>query len=204
MESLRLERQTGIPNDSTAADVCELVNLLCALRDEITRCRHLELALAEKDCEHKTTLRMAMGCIRACAHWTTRVRELVSARLTERRRTTPTRSAAEARPADLVTTDRPSTRRGRNHCAWLKVGETQRCGKGSRGVHCKIHLAKIRRGSRIPLPCSSCGKGVQSSIRRCRACGRDAVRLRQIALEKRAKRQFSFVMAELLVVRPPN
>ena len=119
MESLqvRLERITGIPNDTTAADVCELVNLLIALRDEITRCHLLEVELAEKECEHLTTLRQAASCIRACVQMTTRMKELSSAQLAERRRTTPTRNAAEVRPADLVMSDRPSKRWGPNHCA---------------------------------------------------------------------------------------
>ena len=76
--------------------------------------------------------------------------------------------------------------KGHNNCAWLKVGELETCGKSCCKTYCKVHLARIRKGSKIPVPCRVCRKGVQSEIEVCRACGRDKLRHQQIALEKKA------------------
>ena len=86
--------------------------------------------------------------------------------------------------------------KGYNKCAWLKVGELEICGKG-----CKVHLFRIRKGSKIPVPCRSCGKGVYSKIEVCRACGREKIRHQHIALEKKSKRQFDLVMDQLIAAK---
>ena len=91
--------------------------------------------------------------------------------------------------------------KGRNICEWLKVGETEVCAKSCCQKYCKIHLARIRKESKIPMPCRSCGKGIQSEIQLCRACGRDRVRHKHIALEKAAKTQFVLVLEQLLEIR---
>ena len=93
--------------------------------------------------------------------------------------------------------------KGHNNCAWLKVGELETCGKSCCKTYCKVHLARIRNGSKIPVPCRVCRKGVQSEIEVCRACGRDKLRHQQIALEKKTRRQFRLVLYELLVARNP-
>ena len=81
--------------------------------------------------------------------------------------------------------------KGHNKCAWLKVGDTENCKKSCIGEYCKVHLARIRRKSIIPVPCRSCGKDVQSEIHLCQACGRDKVHHRHIALQKVAKIRFN-------------
>ena len=43
--------------------------------------------------------------------------------------------------------------KGHKLCGWLKVGETENCGKNCIGVYCKVHLARIHRKSTIPVPC---------------------------------------------------
>ena len=91
--------------------------------------------------------------------------------------------------------------KGHNRCDWLKVGEKELCGKSCCNQHCKVHRARLRKGSRIPVPCKSCGKGVQSEIQLCRACGRENVRYRLTVLEKVAKNQFDLVLRQLLTVR---
>ena len=58
--------------------------------------------------------------------------------------------------------------KGHNICAWLKVGETEICGISCVQEYCKVHLAKIRKGSKIPVPCRLCGCAVQSEIPLCR------------------------------------
>ena len=93
--------------------------------------------------------------------------------------------------------------KGHNHCSWLKRGETEVCGKSCLGEHCKIHLAKIRKGCKVPVSCRSCGKGVQSDIHLCRGCGRDRVRHRHNALEQQARIDFDLVLEHLIAVRIP-
>ena len=88
--------------------------------------------------------------------------------------------------------------KGHNICDWTKVGERALCGKSCCGTYCKVHLSKIWQGRKIPVPCKSCGRGVQSDIQLCRTCGRDKVRHQHIALEKRVRHQFSLVLAQLL------
>ena len=93
--------------------------------------------------------------------------------------------------------------KGHNLCGWLKVGETENCRKSCIGVYYKVHLARIRRKSKIPVPCRSCGKGVQSEIHLCQVCGRERIRYKHQALQKVAKIRFNQVMAELLGTRKP-
>ncbi|KAK3778630.1 hypothetical protein RRG08_033410 [Elysia crispata] len=50
--------------------------------------------------------------------------------------------------------------KGHNHCSWLKSGETEVCGKSCLWEHWKIHLAKIRKGCKVPVPCS-CERALQ-------------------------------------------
>jgi hypothetical protein len=87
--------------------------------------------------------------------------------------------------------------KGFNICAWIKVGELATCDKSCCGTYCKIHLAKIRKGRQIPARCRSCGVGVQSDIQLCRDCGREKVRVRLLAKEKKARQYFQDVMREL-------
>ena len=80
--------------------------------------------------------------------------------------------------------------KGHNQWAWLKVGEIENCKKSCIGEYCKVHLARIRRKSTIPVPYRSCGKGVQSEIHLFQAYGRDKVHRKHIALQKAAKIRF--------------
>ena len=49
--------------------------------------------------------------------------------------------------------------KGHNQCSWLKVGELDIYGKSCCRMFCKVHLAKLRKGRPVPVPCKSCGKG---------------------------------------------
>ncbi len=88
-------------------------------------------------------------------------------------------------------------------CAWQNVGEMKICGERCIQEYCKVHLARIRKGRKIPVPCRSCGCGVQSEIQLCRNCGRDRIRSKHITLEKRAKEHYVLVMQQLLALRTP-
>ena len=64
------------------------------------------------------------------------------------------------------------------HLAYSR-GQTYLCGGGGGGGRCvgdfcEFHGEKIIYGNKpIPVPCRLCGKGVQSAIHICRACGRE-------------------------------
>ena len=93
--------------------------------------------------------------------------------------------------------------KGSNLCAWLKRGEVTTCGKSRCGIYCKVHLARIRRGNRIPRSCRLCEKGVQRERQLCRGCGRDKIRSRHIVLEQKVKKLYNSVLAQLLAARIP-
>ena len=68
--------------------------------------------------------------------------------------------------------------RGYNICQWLMTGKTEICGKSCRKEYCKAHGQNIRKGSKIPRQCLTCGMGVRSVIQLCRGCGRETERKR--------------------------
>ena len=88
--------------------------------------------------------------------------------------------------------------KGHNTCAWLRVAEERLCGRSCCQKYCKVHLVIIRKGRKIPTPCRICGKGVQSTIELCQACGRDRIRQRHVRLEKKTRSIYADVMYELL------
>jgi hypothetical protein len=59
---------------------------------------------------------------------------------------------------------------GLNHCAWLVLSSTELCGRQCVGEHCKVHLARLRKGS-CTRPCRVCGVGVTNKISLCVRCG---------------------------------
>ena len=74
---------------------------------------------------------------------------------------------------------------GQNTCQWLVIGSTELCGKSCLGDHCKIHLARRRRGSGTQ-PCMECGKGVKNRFRLCLDCGYHKTRMRAWQRDHRA------------------
>ena len=60
--------------------------------------------------------------------------------------------------------------KGRNNCLWLKLVSEELCNRSCMGEFCKVHLALLRKGSRVH-PCKICGKGVRNSLMLCRGCG---------------------------------
>lgn len=67
--------------------------------------------------------------------------------------------------------------KGQNTCQWLGIGSTELCGKRCLGDHCKIHLARLRRGPGTK-PCIVCGKGVKNRFELCQDCGYHKARMR--------------------------
>ena len=67
--------------------------------------------------------------------------------------------------------------KGQKTCQWLVIGSTELCGKSCLGDHCKIHLARLRRGSGTQ-PCTECDKGVKNRFRLCLDCGYHKARMR--------------------------
>ena len=64
------------------------------------------------------------------------------------------------------TSDMP---KGHNTCQWLTLSSTERCNKSCLGDFCKIHLAKLCKGS-CSLPCLSGGVGVINKQGLCVGC----------------------------------
>ena len=62
---------------------------------------------------------------------------------------------------------------------------TELCGKSCLGDHCKIHLARLRRGSGTQ-PCMECGKGVKNRFRLCLDCGYQKARMHAWQRDHRA------------------
>ena len=60
--------------------------------------------------------------------------------------------------------------KGRNTCQWLLLGKKDLCGRSCRGMHCKVHLARLRKGPGT-RPCTGCGVGVKNEYSLCCACG---------------------------------
>ena len=75
--------------------------------------------------------------------------------------------------------------KGQNTCQWLVIGSTELCGKSCLGNYCKIHLARLRRGSGTQ-PCMECGKCVKNRFRLCLDCGNHKARMRAWQRDHRA------------------
>ena len=60
--------------------------------------------------------------------------------------------------------------KGHNQCQWLTLSSTKLCGTSCLGEYCKVHLARLRKGS-LTEPCRECGAGVTNKLRLCRRCG---------------------------------
>ena len=66
-----------------------------------------------------------------------------------------------------TTSDMP---KGHNTCKWLTVSTTELCGKSCLTNFCKVHLVRLRKGSRTQ-PCRGCGVGVTNKQQLCCQCG---------------------------------
>ena len=75
--------------------------------------------------------------------------------------------------------------RGQNTCHWLVIGSTELCGKTCLGDHCKIHLARLRRGPGTQ-PCKACRKGVKNRFGLCQDCGYYRAQIRAWQRSRRA------------------
>ena len=60
--------------------------------------------------------------------------------------------------------------KGKNQCQWLVLSSTELCGRSCLGTYCKIHLARLRKGSGTK-PCLVCGKGIVNKFLLCQAHG---------------------------------
>ena len=83
-------------------------------------------------------------------------------------------------------------------CQWLTCGSNNHCSKNCVKQYCKVHLCAIRNGHTPPRPCRSCGKGTNAETLLCRPCGNVVAQMRLGRKEKKTKRLFPKLMAELL------
>jgi len=72
----------------------------------------------------------------------------------------------------------------KNICPWLRINSNVRCGNTCEAEYCAKHAVAIRRGSKPPVECESCGKGTQCIINLCINCGQQK-KLDRLYKEKR-------------------
>ena len=84
---------------------------------------------------------------------------------------------------------------GTNQCAWLIS-----CGKNCVLSFCVQHNYQVKTGMKSPMPCRGYGIGVQADYCLCRG---NALRLRLMRKEQKAKRDYNLVMAELVASQIP-
>jgi len=83
----------------------------------------------------------------------------------------PPPSPARALLLDIPTTMGISVAiKGKKQCLWLTLGSTELCGRSCLGDYCKIHLARLWKGSGTKL-CLICEKGVVNKFLLCQAHG---------------------------------
>ena len=87
--------------------------------------------------------------------------------------------------------------KGTNICPWLKRGSIDRCGRHCINEYCAIHRQQFRLGRKLLVPCRVCGVGTGSSTLLCRPCGSPRIAQKLVDTEKRARRHFARVLANL-------
>ena len=88
-----------------------------------------------------------------------------------------------------------------NRCDWLLVGSLERCYKrcASSSIYCARHRSQL--DIKPSYPCRKCSKGTQSESRLCsKKCGQDNAKKALRRAESKAKRNFSKVMSELIML----
>ena len=87
------------------------------------------------------------------------------------------------------------TMRAPNICPGLKVNKHEVCGKNCVNKYCYTHNQQLRLGRKSPLPCRHCGVGTGSVTLLCRPCGAHRVARKLIDTEKRARRDYTLILA---------
>ena len=88
----------------------------------------------------------------------------------------------------------------RNNCEWLLVGSLKRCNKRCiDSIYCTRHRSQLI--IKPSYPCRKCSRGTQSESRLCsKKCGQDNAKKALRSAESKAKRNFSKVMSELIML----
>ena len=84
-----------------------------------------------------------------------------------------------------------------NTCPWLKRGSTECCGRPCINIYCGTHRQQFRLGRKVLVPCRICGVGSGSSTFLCQSHGSRRIGQKLVDTEKRARRQFARVLANL-------
>ena len=71
------------------------------------------------------------------------------------------------------------------------------CDENSIGSFCAQHNYQVKKVLKSPMPCRGCVIDVQADYRICRACGGNALRLRLMRKEQKAKRDYNLAMGEM-------
>ena len=90
----------------------------------------------------------------------------------------------------------------KNTCPWLKIGSLELCGKSCIYEYCGTHRQQFRIGRKQPLPCRRCGCGTGSATRLCKSCGSHRIGQKLIDTERRARKRFVALMAQIREAPP--
>ena len=70
-------------------------------------------------------------------------------------------------------------------------------GKSCVGVYCRQHNYQLKKGMKMPAPCSGCAVGVLCDYHLCISWGGSALKHRLIRKHKKAKKTFELILLEL-------
>jgi len=101
------------------------------------------------------------------------------------------------RERSLLCIKRRMRARNYNDSPWLKINSLEIWGKKYVFEFCRAHSYKLRLGRTLPRPCRICGVGTQSATILCRWCGAQRAAQALINTEKRARRLYGKLLAEL-------
>ena len=92
--------------------------------------------------------------------------------------------------------------KGKNQCLWLVLSSTELCGRSCLGAYCKIHLARLRKGSSTK-PCLVCGRGVINKFFLCRVHGYENEKVKAWQQKNAAFNRECQRLAAIDVYQPP-
>ena len=66
------------------------------------------------------------------------------------------------------------------------------------GGVCKLHSYRMRGGSILPKACRKCGRATRSEPQLCTSCGATVAKINMTRTEKKARKFYKLVLAELV------
>ena len=76
-------------------------------------------------------------------------------------------------------------------------GRKESCRKRCYGAYCGQHNYQLKKGMKMPEPCTVCGVGLLCDYRLCKPCGGNVLKQSLIRKREKAKKIFELVLLEL-------